>query len=296
MSYPRAHGELPRAGRVHTDLQISHEVGRFLTRAGIQRLRLIVGSRRLACSLCGEPLGDRRGATSVVVVRARDASSSVVRLAHFACAPSEVRVEPTRDRHPSRPRPGHEWNLARRFHPAVPSLLAWESSPPLERESPVEGWHLADDPLALELRQAGFRTTRGRISELVPPTACRLVLIEVGNDLVLLRDGRHWVTFRGAAAAGAPQAWVEETRRRRLAIVLYGPGLGGDALMPGDIDEALDSGMALGTTVRMLSARARHAEPDPRPSRTRGSELSAGLGTQRSPQRARRHLTPRRPV
>ncbi|HEX8743245.1 MAG TPA: hypothetical protein VF712_08920 [Thermoleophilaceae bacterium] len=270
----RTHDGPARGGRVHVDeLQISNEAERFLTRAGIQRLRLIVSSRRLACSLCGEPLGDRMGPTSVGVVRGRDASASVVRLTHFGCTPSEVRVESAGDERPARPRPGHEWNLARRFHPVVPSLLAWELFPPLGGERTGARWHLADDPLALELRQAGFVTTRGRISELLPPTACRLTLVEVGTDLIILRDGRHWARFPGAAGAGAPQAWVAETRRERLAVVLYGPGLGGNALMPGNIDAALDSGMTLGTTVRMPAGRARYAVPRPRPSRTRGPKV-----------------------
>lgn len=270
----RTHQEPPRGGRVRVDeLQISSEAERFLTRAGVERLRLIVGSRRLACSLCGEPLGDRMGPTSVSVVRGRDTSASVVRLAHFGCTPSEVCIEPACDEDPARPRPGHEWNLARRIHPVVPSLLTWELVPPLRSERTRARWHLADDPLALELRQAGFRTTSGPLSELAPPTSCRLTLIQVGNDLIILRDGRHWIRFAGAAGAGAPRAWVAETRRERLAVVLYGPGLGGNALMPSNIDAALDSGMTLGITVRMLAGRARWAKPH-RP-RARGGHAVA---------------------
>src|SRR5438876_999153 len=85
---------------------------------------------------------------------------------------------------------------------------------------------------ACSRRRAEFSSASGPIESLLPPTIDRVTLVNAGSHLCLLRDGRRWLEFSDAARQDASQAWLAVARRAGRALVLYGPGLGGDALTP----------------------------------------------------------------
>lgn len=258
------------------DLQISDDILAFLTRDAALRLSLSANARRLRCAVCEAPLGALDPRTSVVLIRDADAQLTAVRLAHHRCTPSEMRHETIRDDRGGG-LPGQDWNLMRRLHPRVPAVLAWESQPSfdgcVDGHCPAQG----ADPLERMLRRAGFSSTTAPIGQVQSATSCRLTLLTAGRHLVLLRDGRRWVEFSDAAASPGARLWLEEARRSRRALLLFGPGLGGDALEPRGVAAALRSGMSLCATVRM---RPEEGHPRHSRGRLRSSVLMPGVPTE----------------
>jgi hypothetical protein len=235
------------------DLQTSDDVAAFLTGDASLRLNLSANTRRLRCAVCEGPLGGRDPRTSVVLIRDAETQLTAVRLAHHGCAPSEMRHETIcNDRRPGS-LPGQDWNLMRRRHPRVRAVLAWESRPSFDGRPGGDCLAWGVDPFARMLRRAGFVPATAPIGYVRPPMSCRLVLLRAGRHLVLLRDGRRWVEFSGAAASRGARPWLDEARQSRRALLLFGPGLGGDALEAEGVGAALGSGTTLCATVRVQS-------------------------------------------
>jgi hypothetical protein len=237
-------------------LQISDDVAEALTAEGLIRLKLSVSSRRLRCAACDVPLDSPRPATSVVVVRHPHLNRMVVRLAHAGCARSEVRSGAIRESRPGSAAHGHEWNLIRRAHPEAPAVLTWEPRWGFDSSVGAVRWPFGFDLIARTLRQSGFSRARGSISRLVPDALCEMTLSRTGGDLVLLRNSSRWLEFSGAAASESSEAWVADAARAGRVLLLYGPGLGGDALANDSLARVLSSGTALCATVRMQGPRA----------------------------------------
>ncbi len=251
------------------DLQISDDVATLLTADGVCRLALSANSRRLTCCVCDAPLGSPDPPTSVIVLRDPRERLSAVRLAHAHCARPGVREEAIGGVAASGP-PGQEWNLLRRPHPRVPAVLAWETDPPFERPPSRLGQGLAAGPLEPALRRSRFTDTAASLGEIHARTNCRLTLGSAGRHLVLARDGRRWLEFSEAAASEGARPWLDEAYRAGRALLLFGPGLGGEALSTGGLSAALHSGLVLSATVRVQRPReAAGAAPrgDAKPSR-----------------------------
>lgn len=238
------------------ELQISDDVSEVLTADGLIRLDLSVNSRRLRCAVCSAPLGSPQPATSVVVVRHPNVTHMVVRLAHAGCAPSEVRLEATADSRTRNTAPGNEWNLIRRAHPAAPAVLTWEPRWGFDRSIGAVPWLSGGDLVARRLRQSGFTPASGSISRLAPGGLCEMTLSRMGCDLVLQRNRCRWLEFSHAAASEESEEWVAEAADAGRVLLLYGPGLGGDALAHDSLARVLGSGTALCATVRMQGSRA----------------------------------------
>ena len=256
------------------DLQISDDVAEVLTFDGLVRLDLSVSSRRLlSCAVCTAPLGPPRPPTSVVVVRDPCLGRTAVRLAHAACARSEVRLEAMTDGAAATAPPGHEWNLIRRGHPDVPAVLTWESRPGFERSAVAPPRPSSDtDAIARGLRRLGFTPASGPFARLLPTSLCGMTLARAGHHLVLLRQGRRWLEFSDAAVSDGTDVWLAEAARGGRVVLLYGPGLGGEALTAASLARVLSSGTALCGTVRLQ-------EPEGDDSRLRcgGRSLAPGV-------------------
>jgi hypothetical protein len=239
------------------DLQISDDVAAFLTGEGVCRLALSANSRSLRCSVCSAPLGGPDPRVSVVVIRDRRARASAIRLAHAWCAPTELREAGLRHATSAVRPPGHDWNLLRFPTAPAPAVLAWETHPPFQRPAQrVDSGGAYGDPLAAALRRSGFARATAALSEAEARTSCRLTLHSAGRHLVLARDGRRWLEFSDAAGSDGAQPWLEEAHRVGCALLLFGPGLGGEALGAGDLAAALDSGLVLCATARIAQPRA----------------------------------------
>ncbi|HEX8742761.1 MAG TPA: hypothetical protein VF712_06490 [Thermoleophilaceae bacterium] len=249
----------------------------------MSRLELSVSSRRLPCAVCTAPLGPPRPRTSVVVVRDPSLNRMAVRLAHVGCARSEVRLGGLGDCGAGNPMPGHEWNLIRRTHREVGAVLAWESRPGFDGPVGALSRPSAVDLVARGLRRSGFTPASGSLSRLVPAPACGLRIARVGRDLVLFRDRRRWLEFSDAAAHDGSDAWLADAARGGRVLLLYGPGLGGEALEAGSLTRALESETALCATVRVQEPHARGTCGG----RWLGSAVAAD-STQRRPHGARR--------
>ena len=237
------------------ELQVSDDVADVLTSEGLLRIGLSVSSRRLPCAICAAPLGALQCPMSVVVLRDPKLGRVAVRVAHAACARSEVRVEAIDVDGVLTGPPGHEWNLIRRAHAEVRSVLAWESQPAFDRPSGARSQPCGTDLIARGLRRAGFARASGSISQLTATSACGMSLSRVGDHLVLARDRRRWLEFSDAGADEGAEAWPAEASHAGRALLLYGPGLGGDTLAADSLARVLESGTALCAMVRVQGPR-----------------------------------------
>jgi len=225
----------PRSdGRIRIAPEVLHTVGpHSLSRLYDQREHT-----EMVCFLCGGVIAPEDATEAqVVVFKAPDKETILVKISHPRCMPSCVLERPL-------PALAQEWSLdwvaVLRSH-AISAVLVWEMHSTLHHgNSPAD----MEDVFAERLRGEGFRGATDRLDDLVAPVLRRWSIRLRDDCLVLHHPSGDVDEFAGARAV-VPPGWLDAARDSTRVLAVYGSGFGLDRLLRSRLDQVLQAGDAV---------------------------------------------------